>query len=171
MIGSQCQSNNDCWTSTFCCSQGNCVPGSICYKGQKQPDDFCDYGFECLSRCCTKTICSNVIECVETCQWNADCQTYPCCSFGYCSATMELCSLGQKEDLDLCEASSECLSGNCISNRCTTISTMGLDTGSPQVALALMLGVIVMVLLCACCLTRKRFINGSDTNYSRQASD
>ena len=110
--------NDDCRTSTFCCSQGNCVPGSNCYKGQKQPYDFCDYGFECLSRCCSSAQCSDVIECVETCKQNSDCSVYACCSFGYCSATLELCSLGNKEQFDQCEADSECLSGNCEANRC-----------------------------------------------------
>ena len=134
------------------------MPGSICYKGQKQPYDFCDYGFECLSRCCTNTICSDVIECVETCQWNADCATYPCCSFGYCSATLELCTLGLKEDYDMCESSTECQSGSCVNNRCLTISSIGLDSGRPQVVLAILLLVMVMVLMCACYLTRRRFL-------------
>jgi len=34
-IGSDCADNTECNGSTFCCSKGRCVPGSICYKGQK----------------------------------------------------------------------------------------------------------------------------------------
>ena len=60
-IGSTCSDNTACDGSTFCCSKGRCVPGSICYKGQKQAYDHCDYGFECLSRCCFGNVCSPVI--------------------------------------------------------------------------------------------------------------
>ena len=60
-IGSTCSDNTECDGSTFCCSKGRCVPGSICYKGQKQAYDHCDYGFECLSRCCFGNVCSPVI--------------------------------------------------------------------------------------------------------------
>ena len=67
MIGSTCADNTDCNGSTFCCSKGRCVPGSICYKGQKQAYDHCEYGFECLSRCCSANSCSPVIQCVKTC--------------------------------------------------------------------------------------------------------
>ena len=31
LIGATCAINNDCSNSTFCCSQGVCVPGNICY--------------------------------------------------------------------------------------------------------------------------------------------
>ena len=33
LIGSTCEANGDCDSSTFCCSELKCVPGSICYNG------------------------------------------------------------------------------------------------------------------------------------------
>ena len=119
-IGSNCADNTDCDGSTFCCSKGRCVPGSICYKGQKQAYDHCDYGFECLSRCCAANVCSPVIECVETCKVNSDCKDEPCCSFGYCTGSASICQQGMKEDFDQCEDASECLSGRCTNGRCTS---------------------------------------------------
>jgi len=121
MIGSTCTTNTDCNGSTFCCSQGRCVPGSICYKGQKQAYDHCEYAFECLSRCCYSNVCSQIIKCVKTCTSNSDCgPEEPCCSFGYCTGSMSICEQGMKADFDMCEADSECQSGNCINGRCTS---------------------------------------------------
>jgi hypothetical protein len=34
-LGNKCETNDDCETSTYCCSKGRCVMGQICYKGQK----------------------------------------------------------------------------------------------------------------------------------------
>ena len=167
LIGTSCATNDDCWTSTFCCSQGNCVPGSNCYKGQKQPNDFCDYGFECLSRCCSDSGCSDIIKCVETCKKNSDCANFACCSFGYCSATLELCSNGLKDQFDQCEADTECLSGNCVNNRCSLSNA--IDSGSSQLALAVVFALIMIMITCACCLTKRRFFKSkSSDGYSRQ---
>lgn len=30
-----CKTNEECSVSSFCCSEGKCVVGSVCYNGQK----------------------------------------------------------------------------------------------------------------------------------------
>ena len=112
--------NDDCGQSTFCCSKGRCVPGSICYTGRKQAFDHCEYGFECLSRCCWQGACSDVIRCVETCSTNQDCEVEHCCSFGYCTGSMAICLNGMKEDFDICDSGSECKSDACVNSRCAS---------------------------------------------------
>ena len=107
-----CRLNEDCQKSSWCCSGGKCVPGSTCYQGSKLIDDFCDYGFECLSRCCPagNKKCSSFMYCAEQCETNSDC-AMDCCSFGYCSSA-NVC-FGRKVDGDNCGADSECASQIC----------------------------------------------------------
>ncbi len=143
MIGSTCADNTDCDGSTFCCSQGRCVPGSICYKGQKQAYDHCEYGFECLSRCCSANICSPAIQCVEQCRVNSDCSSEPCCSFGYCTGSVSICLQGLKVDFDMCEDASECISGHCINGRCTSNEVQV----SSQLSLNVMIILIFLMLV------------------------
>ncbi|CDW83404.1 UNKNOWN [Stylonychia lemnae] len=105
-IGSYCQSNDECQVSTFCCSETKCVPGSVCYNGQKQSADFCDFNFECLSRCCNKKQCSHFINCVQKCSVNSDCDS-ECCSFNFCSSSA-ICS-SRKSNGDYCDLDTECI--------------------------------------------------------------
>ncbi|TNV81863.1 hypothetical protein FGO68_gene7995 [Halteria grandinella] len=123
-VGKWCLNNGDCSLSTFCCSKKKCVPGSICYNGQKQVKDYCDYHFECLTRCCSNTTgrCTHFYECYSMCSSNSDC-TSGCCSFGYCSH-QGICDQGKKVDGDQCERDEECGGKNgkeseCINKRCT----------------------------------------------------
>ena len=117
-IGSPCAQNNDCNVSTFCCSESKCVPGSVCYNGQKQSYDNCDFNFECLSRCCSGSECSHFQKCAQQCEVNKDCDS-ECCSFSYCSAS-SLC-LGRKVDNDYCDLDGECQNKQCINSKCQTV--------------------------------------------------
>lgn len=119
------------------------MPGSICYKGQKQAYDHCDYGFECLSRCCSTNVCSPVVECVETCATNIDCPNEPCCSFGYCTGSASICEQGMKEDFDQCESETECLSGKCSNGRCISNEIQV----SSQLSLNVMIILVVLMLI------------------------
>jgi hypothetical protein len=49
-----CGRNNDCIDTTFCCSTYSCVHPSTCLSGEKLFNDYCDYNFECASRCCNQ---------------------------------------------------------------------------------------------------------------------
>ena len=69
-----CKANNDCISTTFCCSGYSCVNPRTCLHGNKTENDFCDYNFECLSRCCVNGRCNHILECYSQCQTNADCQ-------------------------------------------------------------------------------------------------
>lgn len=117
-IGKTCDSNKNCSDSTFCCSAGKCVHGSICFYGQKYLKDVCDYNFECLTRCCSPRAhnCSKFVECVQQCDTNSDCNT-GCCSLGYCSAPT-LCTTGNKQDEDYCDTDSECFNKRCHNHMC-----------------------------------------------------
>ena len=68
-----CEANNDCITTTFCCSGYSCVNPRTCLHGNKTEMDFCDYNFECLSRCCVGGKCNHILECYSQCQTNSDC--------------------------------------------------------------------------------------------------
>ena len=50
-----CDSNVDCIASTFCCSLQKCEIPTVCLQGTKLFNDYCDYNFECLSRCCSRS--------------------------------------------------------------------------------------------------------------------
>jgi len=110
-IGSICKANENCNISTFCCSEDKCVPGSVCYNGQKQASDYCDYNFECLSRCCSNNYCSHYRQCSKTCSLNSECDQ-GCCSLGFCTSA-NIC-MGRKPEGDFCDRSSECQSLSCI---------------------------------------------------------
>ena len=120
-IGVPCLMNVDCQKSSWCCSGGKCVPGSTCYYGSKLIDDFCQYEYECLSRCCTKNACSNFVYCAKTCTDNSNCVT-GCCSFGYCSAP-NVCA-GRKADRDTCDKDKECISSSCSTTNLPTTATL-----------------------------------------------
>lgn len=122
------------------------MPGSICYKGQKQAKDHCDYNFECLSRCCSDNICSPVIGCVATCKANADCASEPCCSFGYCTGSVSICEQGMKADFDTCEAATECTSGRCTNGRCTSNEVRVSDNLSMNLMIVLVFLMLLIVI-------------------------
>jgi len=149
--------------STHCCSQDKCVPGSVCYNGQKPPQDFCEYDFECLSRCCDKNICSPVVMCVTTCQMNVDCTT-ECCSFGYCSAS-QTCQ-GRKHDGDVCDKDDECKSGACNEKKC------GMSAFS-QLKVFLIVSILlfgsVITFMLYCCFCGKYRGNRRPTTSSHQS--
>ena len=111
-FGVPCNLNNDCKKSSWCCSGGKCVPGSTCFQGSKLYGDFCDYGFECLTRCCDqeKKYCSAFQACATECIVNTDCSSQ-CCSNGYCSSK-DICN-GGKIIGDSCDIDSECQSLVC----------------------------------------------------------
>lgn len=54
MMSLPCIRNNDCLENTFCCSGSSCVHPSICLHGVKLFNDYCDYNFECMSKCCNQ---------------------------------------------------------------------------------------------------------------------
>jgi hypothetical protein len=59
------------------------------------------------------------------------------------------------------------LSGNCVNNRCSVSNA--IDSGSSQLALAVVFALIVIMITCACCLTKRRFFKSkSSDGYSRQ---
>ena len=68
-----CKANNDCISTTFCCSSYSCVNPRTCLHGNKTENDFCDYNFECLSRCCVNGRCNHILECYSQCNTNQDC--------------------------------------------------------------------------------------------------
>ena len=68
-----CKANNDCISTTFCCSSYSCVNPRTCLHGNKTELDVCDYNFECLSRCCVKGVCNHILECYSQCKTNTDC--------------------------------------------------------------------------------------------------
>jgi hypothetical protein len=109
-LGMPCKVNNDCSTSSWCCSGGQCVPGTTCYQGSKMISDYCEMGFECLSRCCSGSQCGRFSLCVRPCVTNNDCSNN-CCSFGYCSSP-NVCQ-GRKSDGDTCDVDEECSSAVC----------------------------------------------------------
>ncbi len=80
-----CDTNYDCIDTTFCCSTYSCVHPSMCLHGQKLHSDYCDYNFECLSRCCAGNKCSHFLQCYEKCNVNSDCKNTQCCTEGYCT--------------------------------------------------------------------------------------
>ena len=147
--------NNDCDKSTYCCSQGLCVPGTICFQGHKQPDDYCDFGFECLSRCCSNLLCTNVLSCVDTCAINRECLNTECCSFGFCSESSSLCDDGLKVDFDVCDKSSECKSGSCVNARCKT-SSLETKSGALWIGLCILIALIVFITAFSCCFVKIR---------------
>ena len=168
-IGTQCLMNDDCGQSTFCCSKGRCVPGSICYTGRKQAFDHCEYGFECLSRCCWTGACSDVIRCVETCSTNADCPSEPCCSFGYCTGSMAICTNGMKEDFDICDSGSECKSDECHNNRCS--SNIGpVKNHLSYIGAGVILVMLFTITFASCWFSKRRqTTTGGPNDYFRRA--
>ena len=59
-----CTTNNDCETTTKCCSEGFCWDHSICSAGIKLEGDYCDLDSECKNRLeCIGNVCAvNPIE-------------------------------------------------------------------------------------------------------------
>ena len=144
------------------------MPGSICYKGQKQAFDYCDYGFECLSRCCHNQKCSNVIQCVATCAVNSQCDN-KCCSFGYCAGSFTTCTMGQKEDFDHCESDNECKSKLCLNSRCE--SEVGpVRSSMTVIAISIVFVMVVIIAVTGCCLSSKRFFSGNGGDYTDASS-
>ena len=68
-----CRANNDCISTTFCCSSYSCVNPRTCLHGNKTELDVCDYNFECLSRCCVNGTCNHILECYSQCETNSEC--------------------------------------------------------------------------------------------------
>ena len=68
-----CRANNDCISTTFCCSSYSCVNPRTCLHGNKTELDVCDYNFECLSRCCVNGACNHILQCYAQCETNQDC--------------------------------------------------------------------------------------------------
>lgn len=172
-VGEKCYNNSGCNHSTFCCSKKKCVPGSICYNGQKQVKDYCDYHFECLTRCCSPTTgkCTHFYECYSMCSTNADCTT-GCCSFGYCSH-QSVCKSGQKVLGDQCESDSECRSDSdgfqesvCVDGRCTphesTVSAHFVTMTAVVIMSASALTVLVYCCFQCCCGDKSGFDSDSD---------
>ena len=116
-----CNVNADCESSTYCCSDFSCADPSICLHGGKQQNDMCDYGFECMSRCCVDMVCSHFLNCYQTCKSNEECteDSTPCCSQGYC--TDNIVCQGNKSVGDTCSHSYECLSDYCENKTCKTL--------------------------------------------------
>lgn len=107
-----CKVNQDCFMSTFCCSNYSCTHPTVCLHGLKMQEDFCDFGFECSSRCCVEKMCSHPMMCYERCLSNRDCSaTGACCSDGHC--TQKIVCMGNKATGDYCDDDSECISGYC----------------------------------------------------------
>lgn len=109
-LGQYCDANRDCWRTSTCCSTKRCVMGYSCISGLKIVNDYCDFGYECLSHCCVKNMCSIKYSCLEKCSYNSDCASN-CCSQGVCTSTIT-CD-GLKKMDDFCNHGSECLSGYC----------------------------------------------------------
>ena len=68
-----CTENIDCLSSTYCCSLGTCSDPSVCLYGNKIEEDMCDFGFECMSKCCFQGTCSPYFSCFKTCSSNHNC--------------------------------------------------------------------------------------------------
>ena len=102
--------------------------------------DFCDYNFECLSRCCVGGKCNHILECYSQCETNTDCigksiegtrvdnprkqlanhSSPGCCSSNLCTESI-VCE-GNKLLGDYCDHGTECLSQLCdpITQKCIT---------------------------------------------------
>ena len=111
-----------------------------CLHGNKTENDFCDYNFECLSRCCVNGRCNHILECYSQCQTNQDClgktiegkrvdnprSVSPnqlntgCCSSNLCTEAI-VCE-GNKLLGDYCDHNDECLSELCEQNEHKCIS-------------------------------------------------
>ena len=66
-----CDNNNHCYDSSFCCSRGKCVDSVTCTFGLKRVKDNCDFRYECSSRCCHENKCNDkVSECKKQCKSN-----------------------------------------------------------------------------------------------------
>eukprot|EP00347_Sterkiella_histriomuscorum_P000800 403374456 len=112
-----CNNNNDCIQTSFCCSTYSCVNPQTCLDGQKLFNDYCDFNFECMSRCCDQQKCSHFLNCYSKCQVNRDCgETSNCCSEGYC--THEVVCKGNKVQGDYCDRNEECITKMCSDNEC-----------------------------------------------------
>lgn len=111
----------------------------------------CDYGFECLSSCCSKTqlVCTHFKECVQECNVNKDCST-ECCSFGFCSATSK-CSSGRKLEDDYCDVNTECASGRCKTNYCSVQEPVFNSEAVIGISVIVSASLITIVLYCCLC--------------------
>lgn len=81
--------------------------------------DYCDFNFECFSRCCDDNKCAHFATCYEKCMTNADCvKTTGCCSQGFCT-DKKICLNGGKIRGEYCELHSECKPKlYCLNNQC-----------------------------------------------------
>ena len=144
-----CERNNDCIETTFCCSTYACVHPSICLQGQKLYQDYCDYHFECLSRCCDQSKCSHFLRCYDKCVSNSDCGgTTNCCSEGYCTHSV-LCK-GNKVKGDYCDTSDECMSKFCVSNECQEESSLFTNKFIHNLCLFILVTLVSMTFLSCC---------------------
>ena len=127
----KCKNNDDCWATSSCCTtwgdfktikinqaggksrEGICSDASLCLTGLKYQTDYCDYGFECASRCCTQNMCSKPNQCALKCVKNSDCIDIDgCCYMNQCSQQM-YCKSGNKILNDNCDNDRECATGFC----------------------------------------------------------
>jgi hypothetical protein len=112
-------------------------------------------------------VCSNVIECVETCSINTDCQVEPCCSFGYCTGNLAICTQGLKEDFDICDVETECKSGRCINNRCTS-SIQPVKNDLSTLGVIIISFLVIFLIVFGCYLTTIRTSKDFGDHYRRQ---
>ena len=127
-----CKNNNDCDQGSFCCStlalkdydvvaknqtqmdgMGLCQVPQLCNAGMKNQLDYCEFGFECASRCCTSDQCSPPNSCHLICEKNFDCLMMgKCCSEGHCTQDL-VCKEANKIIGDYCDENSECITNYC----------------------------------------------------------
>ena len=103
---------------------------------------------------------------------NSECQNFPCCSFGYCSSSYNLCQDGLKEDFDMCDVSTECKSGNCVNNRCAT-SMIETQSNLTWIEFLVIFGLIVFITAVCCLMTKSRYhtYGLSGGYYSREKGE
>ena len=122
----------------------------------KKMTDYCEYDFECASRCCTNSLCSPPNSCHLICKSNLDCvMMESCCSEGHCTQDL-VCKGGNKIIGDYCDKSSECNTKYCD----LTKNTCGMIPSPKDVTklyISMLLHILLYIIVIAFVLTSVYF--------------
>lgn len=104
-----------------------CSIPTVCLQGSKLYNDYCDYNFECLSKCCSrdKHKCDFFSTCYDRCEKNSKCQS-GCCSQGFCTYET-ICTQSAKKLGDTCDKDVECQPGSYCNDGTCKIRALNLQ--------------------------------------------
>jgi hypothetical protein len=136
----------------LCCSNAKCVHSNLCLQGQKLYKDYCDFNFECFSRCCDDNICAHFATCYEKCMTNSDCvKTTGCCSQGFCT-DKKICLSGGKIKGEYCDVHSECKTKlYCLNNQCVESFFAFLPRDVIVLVIIIAVAIVALSIFIYCC--------------------